>query len=185
MTENLKTLQGSGLDDQTENQFFKIFKYTLSQLGCRFIRRSDLQKTQHFHPNQLHPETTYLITRGNPRRSEKLLSSLARGIWILSEDFVRNVIREERWIEPRQYDMGLNNGFNPEQNELHIAMYDRRKRLKEMGGIFKDEHVVILMDREYTPKYQRILKDGGAKVLSRTVQHLADRYVLIDILPGM
>ena len=165
-----KILQGSGLDDQTENEFYKLCKFDLKELRCHFIRRKDKGGLQ------LHPQTEYLIVRGTPKRSEKLLSSLARGILILPETFLRKVIKEKRWCDATKFDIGLNSTI---EQELHIPLYAKRKRCKQSGGMFKGEHVVVLYDDIVKQKYERIMTEGGAKVLSRTVQHLADRYVVI------
>ena len=174
MTSNKKILQGSGLDDQTENEFYRKFNHEFNglrgkKLDCHFIRRKDLP--------QLHEKADYLIVRAPFRRSEKLLTALAKGIWILPEAFIRKVIKDEKWHEVKEFDIG-NVGYdrNPDQTELHFPLYIKRFTLKKNGGIFRNEcAVVLLKEVGLKERFQRILAAGGAKTLSRTVQHLVDR----------
>ena len=172
--QNKKTIQGTGLDDQTENEFYRKFsfelngKYGKKNLDCDFKRRKDI--------NQLHPKTGYLIVRAPFKRSEKLLSALAKGIYILHEAFIRKVIKDEKWFDPKPYDIGNTNIDASSCTELHFPTYATRLKAKSSGGIFHKECVVVLLKSyELKLKYERILGAGGANVLSRTVQHLADR----------
>ena len=165
-----KVIQGSGLNDETENEFFRKFndlkgKYGERKFDCLFIRRNKLA--------YLHPSTEYLIVRAPFKRSEKILTALAKGAWILHESFIRKIIRVERWLDPHGFDVG--NASNP-QSELHFPFIAQRNRIKNGGGMFKNEcAVVLLQDHQLTEKYRRILAAGGAKVLERTVLHLVDR----------
>ena len=169
-----KIIQGSGLDDQTENEFYRKFYFELNgvcgkkKLGCVFKRRKDIKG--------LDPNTSFLIIRAPYKRSEKLLTALAKGIYILDEAFIRKVIKDEKWIDPKDFDIGNSVFEKSPKTELHFPHFTRRSMLKNKGGIFIKECVVVLIDdTEIKRKYERILDAGGAKVLSRTVQHLADR----------
>ena len=174
MASSSKVLQGSGLDDQTENEFYRKFKFELNglygkkKLDCVFQRRKDIK--------YLDPRAEYLIVRAPFKRSEKLLSALAKGIHILHEAFIRKVIKDEKWFDPKPYDIGNTNFDRSSSTELHFPTYATRLKAKSSGGIFHKECVVVLLKSyELKLKYERILGAGGAKVLSRTVQHLADR----------
>ena len=169
--EATKFIQGSGLNDETENEFYRKFNFELNgkcgekKLDCSFKRRKDIA--------YLHPNTDYLIVRAPFKRSEKILTALAKGIWILHEAFIRKIIREERWLHPSDFDVG--NDRNP-QSELHFPFFPNRNVIKNRGGLFKNEcAVVLLQDHQLKEKYRRILSAGGANVLHRTVQHLVDR----------
>ena len=167
-----KVIQGSGLNDETENEFYRKFNFELNgkcgekKMDCNFKSRKDII--------HLHPETDYLIVRAPFKRSEKLLTALAKGIWILHESFIRKIIREERWFDPKEFDLG--NDRNP-QSELHFPFItERRNVIKRGGGIFKHECAVVLLENhQLKEKYRRVLAAGGANVLIRTVQHLVDR----------
>jgi hypothetical protein len=169
-----KIIQGSGLDDQTENEFYRKLCFELNgvcgkkKLDCVFKRRKDVK--------QLHPKASYLIVRAPFKRSEKLLTALAKGIYILHEAFIRKVIKDEKWIDPKEFDIGNSVFDSSPMTELHFPSFTRRATLKNTGGIFNKENVVVLLENNVLKqKYERILEAGGAKVLSRTVQHLADR----------
>ena len=171
---NKKIIQGTGLDDQTENEFYRKFSFELNgnygkkNLDCDFKRRKDI--------NQLHPKTGYLIVRAPFKRSEKLLTALAKGIYILHEAFIRKVIKDEKWIDPKEFDIGNSVSNSSPMTELHFPSYTQRTMVKNKGGIFSKECVVVLLEgTELKRKYERILEAGGANVLSRTVHHLADR----------
>ena len=173
MASHVKILQGSGLDDQTENEFYRKFSFELNgsllgkkKVDGKFVRRTAM--------SYLHPSTEFLIVRAPFKRSEKLLTALAKGIWILHEAFIRKVINNEKWIEPKEFDIGNKPAGNSEL-ELHFPFRSERLTHKKNGGIFKGEYVVVLLPEELKRKYERILEAGGAKVLSRTVQHLVDR----------
>ena len=166
-----KFIQGSGLNDETENEFYRKFNFELNgkcgekKLDCHFKRRKDIA--------HLHPNTSYLIVRAPFKRSEKILTALAKGIWILHESFIRKIINEERWLDPKAFDVG--NAPNP-QSELHFSFIAHRNVVRNGGGLFRTECAVVLVkDHNLKEKYKRILAAGGAQVLSRTVQHLVDR----------
>ena len=165
-----KVIQGSGLNDETENEFYRKFNFELNEkfggkkLDCHFKRRKDIA--------YLHPATSYLIVRAPFKRSEKVLSALAKGIWILHEAFIRKVIIEQKWVDPKDFDIG--NHQSP-LSELHFPFIGRRKLVQGNGGMFGDECVVVLIrDNNLKEKYRRILEAGGSKVLIRTVQQFFD-----------
>ena len=139
-----KIIQGSGLDDQTENEFYRKFCYELNgvcgkkKLDCIFKRRKDI--------NQLHPKASHLIVRAPLKRTEKLLAALAKGIPVLHEAFIRKVIKDEKWIDPKEFDIGNSLSDKIPKTELHFPHLTLRSMLRNKGGVFNKECVVVLLE---------------------------------------
>ncbi len=170
----------SGYDEQTKSEFAQIV-YDLKG----FVVDS----------TQVLDSVTHLIIR-DPSATEKTLSAIASGIYILKEDFLFESKKNSCFVNEEQFEWGfaLSNSCNDSfekksvRKKLMISAVEWRKHLNEANDrrkIFHDWNVLMINETKLTKPYAQVLKCGNANVveLSQDLEliHLHQfKYAFID-----
>lgn len=121
---------------------------------------------------------THLVIN-NMTRNEKFLASIASGRWVLHKSYFEACRQEKRFVQEDLYEWGSEGTLslvkNMESNVRLLAIAARDWRLKiqeekskspDNYGAFASWRVVLCCDSGREPSYRRLLKAGGATVLS-------------------
>ncbi|XP_012256497.2 DNA topoisomerase 2-binding protein 1-A isoform X1 [Athalia rosae] len=118
------------------------------------------------------PTATHLLCV-KPARNEKLLSSIAAGLWILSHHYLRDCEAEGRFLDEENYEWGnpKSKNINPEpatETERQLAAAAHRWRLwslENLGGAFHDMVALLIGPEEKCQQFERVIRAGGGKVV--------------------
>jgi hypothetical protein len=123
--------------------------------------------------NHIVESVTHLITK-TPNITEKILSAIASGIWILKEEFIYDSQSKSAFVSEEQYEWGLysNQNENIERgsqtcDSVMKSSIDWRKYLllKKKKGIFENFKVLMFHKTKLTKTYAQVLSCGKAEVV--------------------
>ena len=110
--------------------------------------------------NDCNPAATHLLA-GKMTRSEKMLGSLAAGIWVLDGPaYLAASLQADRWLEEHQYEWGnveagLSGG---EQNSLQHQLAAAARRRRSTGrGAFEGMKFILLLGSSRAASFGRYL----------------------------
>ena len=117
-------------------------------------------------PASFDPESTHMVT-GKVSRSEKTMSAVASGRWLLHPSYVAESLARGRWLEEERFEWGNSlNGFQPAGGtEGRLAAAARRWRLQGRGcEAFAGMVLVLLMPANKREQFRRLVETGGGAV---------------------
>ncbi|XP_014783671.1 SMC5-SMC6 complex localization factor protein 1 [Octopus bimaculoides] len=123
--------------------------------------------------------------------SEEFLIGCARGVWILTPDFIYDSAKNGMWVQEYNYEWGPHQAEPRDSNQMHMceAPSRWRKLIQQNKGLaFNNWKVAVLVkSNRRRIIYQRILSYGGAtlymiKLPIKNSGDVADRvnYVFVD-----
>ncbi len=123
--------------------------------------------------NHIIESVTHLVTK-TPNITEKILSAIVSGIWILKEEFIYDSQSKSAFVSEEQYEWGLysNQNENIESgsqtcDSVMKSSIDWRKYLllKKKKGIFENFKVLMFHKTKLTQTYAQVLSCGKAEVV--------------------
>ena len=119
-------------------------------------------------PAHFDPESTHMVT-SKVSRSEKTMSAVASGRWLLHPSYVAESLARGRWLEEERFEWGNSlNGFHPSGaggTEARLAAAARRWRLQGLGcEAFAGMVLVLLMPSNKREQFRRLVEAGGGRV---------------------
>lgn len=125
-----------------------------------------------------HDLCTHLIV-GTPTRNEKFLACVASGKWVLHKSYFEDCRKAKRFVREEKHEWGSELtksvlvGANSQTKSLAAAAQRWRLKILELKkqnpkccGAFDKWSVVLCTDKKKESNFERLLKAGGAKVLS-------------------
>ena len=117
---------------------------SLHKIGGQIVEKPDIDRG-----------CTHLIV-GYISKTEKILLALAKGIWILKEDFLRDSVEHGDWQQEEPYDWGegkVKPGFG-----ISIPSFQFRKQLAQRGCFFSKKRVILILDEPFLSVYKRLFE---------------------------
>ena len=136
-----------------------LAKHMTEELGGRFssVDAFDLQ-------------STHLLCKV-PMKSEKFLASVARGLWVLSYDYLEQSLKAGRFLNEEDFEWGSEKlGLaSIHSNHIKLATSARRWRLALSGGrdigAYSNWKVLLHVPKNKIKGLSSILNAGGAEIL--------------------
>ena len=116
------------------------------------------------------PQTTHLVCKA-PMKSEKFLSSVARGLWVLSYDYLEQSLKTGRFLNEEDFEWGSEKlGLaTVHANQVKVAASAKRWRMSLNGnhhsGAYSNWKVLLHVPKNKIKGLSSILSAGGAEVL--------------------
>lgn len=125
-----------------------------------------------------HEMCTHLIA-GTPTRNEKFLACVASGKWVLHKSYFEDCRKAKRFVREDKHEWGSDStksvlvGESSQTKSLAAAAQRWRLKILELKkqdpncrGAFDNWSVLLCTDKKKESNFERLLKAGGAKVLS-------------------
>lgn len=134
----------------------------VSKLGGR------MSTVKHFDP-----EATHLVTPA-PSRSEKLLASMAAGLWVVHPQYLLQSAKKGSFLPEEDFEWGNEASAALTQlackdvtrgKELVAACHKWRLKAATHGGAFKDMKAVLLGAPQKRAAFERMINAGGGEVV--------------------
>ena len=148
----------SGYEDEAKTQLSKI----VEELGGEVV-------------DGMTDSVTHLVIR-DPSATEKTLSAIASGLWVLNEDYLNESKLKGQFVDEEDYEWGsiVKSDSDPKsiRKKILVSAIGWRKRLakesKERGRrvkVFDNWDVLFLNQTKMTLSYSLVLKAGNANVV--------------------
>lgn len=122
-----------------------------------------------------HPSVTHVVTN-RPNRSEKILSAIASGRWLLFVSYIEFSMEAGKFVEEEEHEWGNPRAvelpeFPPDSIEEKLAASAHRWRTTltsngESRGAFQDMRAIIHSNKERVQSLSRLVNSGHGEVIS-------------------
>ncbi|KAJ1975271.1 protein kinase activating protein dpb11 [Dimargaris verticillata] len=152
----------------------KRFTRIVDQLGGKVVEHDGFSQ-----------ECTHLVV-GYLTRSEKVIASIAAGIWVLEPKFLEESANHGQFLDETKYQWTDEADIPPDEASLALAVRQWRQALAEVPqvpgqrvGAFSSWRTLVCATGAKQASYERLLEAGGATV---TTLKLAEQREQLDAL---
>ncbi|XP_029646885.1 DNA topoisomerase 2-binding protein 1-like isoform X1 [Octopus sinensis] len=143
-----------------------------------------------------HESCTHLVI-GCPTRNEKFLACMASGKWILHKSYFEDCRRAKKFVQEAKHEWGsvstesvlasansVMKTLAASAQRWRLKIQELKKQSPKCQGAFYDWSVILCTCKKKESNFERLLKAGGAKVLSAKppfTKPISATHALIDI----